>query len=349
MDRLKQYFTDKLDDMFFVELSPEFVDKAGAGNYLRDVPVPIHKRDLPGFAGGKGMETAKLGERMAEVIGCDPEFRYSENYLAFLKHAFDDKLIEVLLGRAAGDAEKGKLRDACIQYRAALALDENNAAALFGYARTCQDIYIESEDDEEIGNFKAESLDRFEEMTIKHPETAEGHYYLGYAYVNMGLYMKAQIAWKEFIRLREEEIRRGADPDDKQSGAGRDDALEEGNRRVPDDVTEIRERLEQLKDPVEIEKGCNHIIAGRYEEGAEILERFTEGPHGSWWPMHFYLGTAYREMGRPDDAIESFRKVLRYNAVHADSMQELVELYRETGNTDMEEKYRKKLSLISGM
>ena len=185
MDRLKQYFTDKLDDMFFVELSPEFVDKAGAGNYLRDVPVPIHKRDLPGFAGGKGMETAKLGERMAEVIGCDPEFRYSENYLAFLKRAFDDKLIEVLLGRAAGDAEKGKLRDACIQYRAALALDENNAAALFGYARTCQDIYIESEDDEEIGNFKAESLDRFEEMTIKHPETAEGHYYLGYAYVSV--------------------------------------------------------------------------------------------------------------------------------------------------------------------
>ena len=101
MDRLKQYFTDKLDDMFFVELSPEFVDKAGAGNYLRDVPVPIHKKDLPGFAGGKGMETAKLGERMTEVIGCDPEFKYSENYLAFLKHAFDDKLIEVLLGRAA--------------------------------------------------------------------------------------------------------------------------------------------------------------------------------------------------------------------------------------------------------
>lgn len=334
MDRLKKYFVGRLDDMMFVELSEDFIEKAGAGTYLKDVPVPLHKDDLPGFAGGKGIQTATMGERMVEVIGCDPEFKYNDNYLAFLRHAFDDKLINVVLGKAASDAEEGRLKDACVQYRAALALDPGSAPAIFGYARTCQDIYIQSEDDEEIGNFKAESLAHFEQMTMDHPEIAEGHYYLGYAYVNMGLYLKAKIAWEDFMRIRQSEVEKAA---------------EDGNSRIPDDMTEIRERLTQLEDPVRIEEGCNNIIAGRYEEGLEILEGFKEGEHSSWWPLHFYLGTAYRELGRLDDAAAGFKRVLPLNAVHADSMQELAEIYHETGDIEMEQKYRKKLMLVRNM
>ena len=335
-DRLKDYFTDRLNDMIFVELSDEFVEKAGAESYLKDVPVPIGKADLPGFAGGAGLKTAQMGERMVEVIGCDPQFKYVDNYLAFLRHAFDDKLINVIMGRAAEAAEKGELKSACVQYRAAMALDENDPAALFGYARTCQDIYIESEDDKEIGDFKAESLESFERMTIEHPKVAEGHYYLGYAYVNMGLYLKAKIAWEEFIRLRMEEVRN-------------DDDISDGNFKIPEEVTEIRGRLAQLEEPVKIEEGCNHIIAGRYDQGIEVLEEFAEGTHGNWWPMHFYLGTAYRETGRLDEAVASFRNVLRLNASHADSMQELAEIYGEMGDIEMEQKYRKKLMLIRNM
>ena len=33
MDRLRDYFTDRLDDMLFVELSDEFIEKAGAENF----------------------------------------------------------------------------------------------------------------------------------------------------------------------------------------------------------------------------------------------------------------------------------------------------------------------------
>ena len=57
----------------------------------------------------------------------------------------------------------------------------------------------DSEDDEEIGNFKAESMEYFEKMTLVHPEVPAGHYYLGFAYINMGLSTKAKIAWEEFL------------------------------------------------------------------------------------------------------------------------------------------------------
>lgn len=343
MDRLRDYFTGRLDDMLFVELSEDFIEKAGAGTYLKDVPVPVHKDDIRGFASG-GIRTAKLGERMVEVIGCDPEFRYCENYIAFLRHAFDDKLINVIMGKAAREAEKGDPKSACVQYRAALALEPENAGAMFGYARTCQDIYIESEDDEEIGRFKAESLSGFEEMTIKHPDIPEGHYYLGYAYVNMGLYLKAQIAWQEFIRLRMEQVRSGAGNQPDSS-----DQENDGNFRIPDDVTEIRSRLDQLEEPVKIEEGCNHIIAGRYDQGIEVLEKFVDGPHSNWWPMHYYLGTAYRETGRLGEAAQSFRAVLQLNASHIDSMQELVEIYGLLGETELEQKYRNKMMLVREM
>ena len=329
MDRLKQYFTNRLDDLIFVELSEDFLGKAGASTYLKDVPVPIKKADLPGFAGGSGMDLASLGERMALVLGCDMEFKYRDSYLQFLASAFDSKLVNIMLNRGSKAADDGHFKDACIEFRAALCVDGDNPAAMLGYARACQDVYLYSEDDEEIGNFKAESVEMFEQVTIKHPNISEGHYYLGYAYVNMGLYTKAKIAWEEFMKLR-------------LAAAG---GMEE-KAAEQEEYKEIKQRLHQLEEPVRIEEGCNHIIAGRYDEGIEILEKYKEGEYGNWWPMHFYLGAAYRELGRTEEAVESFKAVLKLNAIHQDSMKELAEIYHDLGDIENEQKYRKKLLLV---
>lgn len=329
MDRLKQYFTNRLEDLIFVELSEDFLNKAGALSYLKGVSVPVKKADLPGFAGGSGMDLAALGERMALVLGCDMDFNYREAYVKFLTTTFDKKLVNIMLNRGAKAADEEHFKEACIEFRSALCVDEDNPAAMLGYARACQDVYLFSEDDEEIGNFKAESVELFEQVTIKHPDISEGHYYLGYAYVNMGLYTKAKIAWEEFMKLRLAA-----------AGGDHNEALKD------EEYAEIKQRLNQLEEPVKIEEGCNHIIAGRYEVGIEILEKYIEGDYGNWWPMHFYLGAAYRELGRLDEAVASFKAVLKLNATHEDSMKELAEIYRELGDTEMEQKYRKKLTLI---
>ena len=43
--------------------------------------------------------------------------------------------------------------------------------------------------------------DWFELLVETHPRFAQGYYYLAYAYLNLGLYAKADITWREFIRF----------------------------------------------------------------------------------------------------------------------------------------------------
>ena len=329
MDRLKKYFTGRLDDLVFIDLSEGFVKGAEATMALAGVPVPVSRENMEGLVGGREFKTIQLAENMTLVLGCDPEFKYKDEYLAFLKKAFSLRLIDIIMNRGAKAADDGDLYDACVHFRAALCLDENHPAAILAYARICQDIYTDSEDDEEIGSFKAESMEYFEKMTLVHPEVPAGHYYLGFAYINMGLYTKAKIAWEEFLEAGEKE---------------RGEAFSKSK-----EAEEIKGRLSELEAPVAIEEGCNHVIAGRYDAGLDILEQYKDSEYGKWWPLHYYLGMAYSEIGEIEMAIDSFKAVLKLNASHTDSMKELADLYHQIGDNEMEQKYRKKIMLVSNL
>ena len=56
---------------------------------------------------------------------------------------------------------------------------------------------------EYIGRYKAESLDAFERLTLKKPDFDMGFYFLGYGYLNLGLYVKAKLTWETFMELSE--------------------------------------------------------------------------------------------------------------------------------------------------
>ena len=310
--RLDGYFKGRLKDTAFVELS-----LGAMGGLLDGVPVPLSAKDVRDSA-GKGIDAGRLAKNMIYVIGCDPAFPYVNSYIGFIKRAFDDRLIKMICSDGLGALVDGKAKEACIFFRAALQLDPDDADAMYGYARACRDVYAESEDDTEIGNFKAESIDYFEKLTLEHPEVAEGHYYLGYGYMNMGLYVKAEIAFRTYLKL-----------------------MPEG-----EEADEVRERLAQLRDPVEIEKGCNEVIAGRYENGIEVLEKYLDTGAKTWWPLHYYLGVAYRMTGDDEQAAERFRNVLRLNASNVETMDELADIYAKSGDKELEEKYRKKAALV---
>lgn len=109
---------------------------------------------------------------------------------------------------------------------------------------------------------------------------------------------------------------------------------------------EIAERLVALEKPVEIEKGYNLVISGRYEEGIRALSPYKEGEFASWWPLWFYLGTAYGELGETEEAIACFTEVLKYAPSNIESMEELVKLYEKTGNAEKAEKYKKKIGVV---
>lgn len=317
-DRIGRYFRKYLNKFVFDEFSPEFMEKSKAGDLMKGVPIPLRKKDLKAFAGGEGLPMLVIAENMAWVMGCDPHFKHTKDYVAILSKLYNYKLYEGMLKEGRDAAERGAMDDACIHFRAALCMKPDYLHAMYSYARACRAMYLDSGNEEYVGRFKAEALDYFELTTETHPRFAQAYYYLGYAYLNMGLYIKADLTWKEFLRFS----------------------------RNGKDKKEIRKRLEQLAEPVQIEQGYNDVMSGRYEEGLARLEPFLKSRFESWWPLHYYLGVAYEMTGRRGQAAASFKRVLTMNASHIETMEELAAIYRQEGDRENRRKYEQKIELI---
>lgn len=317
-DRIGRYFKKYLSRFVFDEFSPAFMEKSKAGELMKGVPIPLRKEDLEAFAGGEGLSMLVIAENMAWVMGCDPHFKYTKDYVAILSKLYNHKLYEGMMKKGRDAAEQGAMDEACIHFRAALCMKPDYLHAMYSYARACRAMYLDSGNEEYVGRFKAEALDYFELTTETHPRFAQGYYYLGYAYLNMGLYVKADRTWREFMRF---------------SKNGKD-------------KKEIRTRLEQLQDPVQIEQGYNDVLTGRYEEGITRLEPFLDSQFKTWWPLYYYLGIAYEMTGRVEEAVASFKKVLTMNASHIETMEELAAIYSQEGDQENCRKYQQKIQLI---
>ena len=202
-DRIYQYLAPHLNEMIFDELSYKYLEKAGLMDILADVPVPLRKDEL------NKITTLSIARSMAFVIGVDPAFKYKDNYVAYILRMFDKRFAEALIADGVDGASKNDFDYACIQFRAAMLIDPENINAYYCYGRACKDAYEMGEEEDFVGRFKAESLEAFEVATMKDPTHAEAHYFLGYGYLNMGLYMKAKLTWDEFMKLSDnEELRK---------------------------------------------------------------------------------------------------------------------------------------------
>lgn len=317
-DRIGRYFRKYLNKFVFVEFSEDFIRESKAGHLMKGVPIPLRRKEVKEFAGGRGIDFLVLAENMAWVMGCDPHFKHTKDYCAILKKLYNYKLYEGMMKEGRDAAEKGEMDNACIHFRAALCMKHDYMHAMYSYARACRVMYEHSKNEEYVGRFKAEAVDWFEILTETHPRFAMGYYYLGYSYLNMGLYGKAQLAWQSYLKFG----RNGKD------------------RR------EIDKRLKQIAHPVAIEDGCLKIGAGRYEEGLEILEPYLQSQYKDWWPLHYYLGRGYVQAGQIADAVAEFKKVLMANGSHLETMKELLLIYEEEDDRANIKKYTEKIRMI---
>lgn len=329
-DKLSGWLDGEVRTFLFDSFSDDYCTRTGM-EFLRGVDIPIKPGDLAAFHGEGGLAVTDLADNMALVIGANTQFKYRDAYIAYLAMYFNEKLVDVLAQKGSGELKEQHYRKACIYFRAALLLDSQNKEAMFGYACCCREWYLsmEGEDQQELtGILKKESTEYFEHVTRVYPDAAAPYYFLGYAYVNAGQYKKAELAWKKFLELS------GKQPD----GPGEQDEREE--------IKEIRERLASLEAPVKIEEGVNLLTAGHLEDGLRILERYVGTEYDSWWPLHYYLGSAYRELGFFTEAIEGFKRVLALQPSHAESCECLAELYMAEGDAENAEKYRRKAEII---
>ena len=314
-DKAGEYLVHHLDSMLFDELSDEYLAKAEMTDILKGVPVPFKTEQITGGA----TSTLMIASNMAYVIGCDRNIKYRDNYLAYIAKCFPHDFEKPLLNEGVKAAQDEDPETACIWFRAALQVAPDSQDALFLYARACKDAYEKGDGEDYVGTFKAESIRMFEKLTIRYPEFDQGYYFLGYGYLNLGLYTKARLTFEEFMKLSKE-----------------------GELRA-----EVAEVLDKLQDPCKIEDGINDIIAGRFEPGVIKLgpymndERFE-----TYWPMWYYLGIAYKEGGNPVEAEKALLKCLRYSPSNTDAMKELSDIYEAAGDSVKSKKYRDKIKLV---
>jgi len=323
-DRLKAELKNFIAEYLFDELSAGFVQRSGM-EFMEGVPVPLSPRDMVAAKEGTGLDVSALTDNMAVVMGADPSFRHVGAYLRFMARCFDSSLVDVMTSKAGGLLGKEQFRKACVYFRTALILDNGDRKAIFGYACACRQWYLSLEGDdgveELVSVLKSESKEYFEYCTALFPKFADAHYFLGYVYLNEGAYQKASIIWKRYLAM--------ADPE-----------------KNEEEINEIKERVDSLKDPVAIETGINELMAGRLEEGLRILEPYTESSFNTWWPLHYYLGCAYRELGHPEEAMEGFRKALALSPSNVECCEALAQVCAEVGDTAGYDKYHNKAELL---
>ena len=328
-DRIGGYLIPYLEEYLFDELSDGYLERSGAKDILSGVPVPIKKTELT------ELTNLRIARSMAMVIGCDINFPHKKEYLEYINRTFGKEFALPLLNEGVDLASSGEFERACICFRGAFFIDPDNIDSVYCYGRACKEAYENGEGEEYVGRFKAESLEAFERMTLMAPEDERGFYYLGYAYLNLGLYMKAKLTFQEYLRIADVEP---------EETAGIPVEFLEDHEEI---IQEVKDWIGKLDGPVEIETGYNMILSGKYHEGIEVLSPYTEEKnYKDWWPLYYYLGVAQKSLGDPDSAINNFIKVLSFAPSDIATMEELVEIYEAVGNDEKAEKYRNKISLV---
>lgn len=318
-DRIAPYLRELLSDLLFDSFSEDYLRREGL-EFMIGSPIPIKKEELPAFVEG-GIPLIRLADNMALVCGVDPRFPSVGNYMRFLARYFDENLANVLADLGGQHLRDAAYAKSAAYFRSALVLEATDQKGLFGYACACREWYLSLDAEtsaDQIQALKDEALEFYERCSKLYPDLSAPYYFLGYAYLNLGLYTKAKLTWERFLELEPEDEER----------------------------VEIQERIDQLKDPVRIEEGINLLLGSKIVEGLAILEPYIQTEFNDWWPLHYYLASAYRALSHTDEAIEGFHKVLKLAPSHIDSTLQLAELYEQKGDSEKADKYFRKVHIL---
>lgn len=317
-DRMSNFLKPLIDTkVIFDNLSDGYLEKTGMAGILGGVPIPIEKSQLD------NLSTVMIGKGMAFVIGCDVNFKFRDNYLTFIRKLDMESFVRGLVSEGVFLASKGDFLDAMVFFRGAMLIDPTMVDALYCYGRALSDAYAQEgakDFPDFIGACKGDALEAFELVTILSPDFDMGYYYLGYGYMNLGLYLKAKLTFDEFLRLSQD-------------------------KKLREEIVTWQLKLE---DPVKIEKGYNEILRGNFEAGLEVILPYSRDKRfATWWPIWYYMAVAYGNLKEDDKAIEVLKELLKLSPSNSQGMELLVELYRRNGNDELVAKYEKKLKVVA--
>ncbi len=319
--KIEKHLKDRLKDIVFVELKEDAELKISNCIIDSNTPLPILLEDIVDKVKGNDVDDFKLKQiiqGMVFIIGIDKDFKYNKEYKNFLENV-DDNIVNNIINQGIIYLDNKQKIDGLICFKAALYLDNNDLNGLYNYARCCEEISIDSEEDSINKDFEDEAKEIFEKITEEYPKFSLAYYHLGFHYANMKLFKKAEVTWER--------------------------ALENGiddNRRM-----EILNRLTDLKDNLQYEEGYTLILNNKAEQGLTKLKPLEE-KYSDWWNLLFFIGLAHRNLNDFINAIEYFKRVIRLKSGQVDSYNEIGLCYISLGDTENAIKYFNKALKIKG-
>lgn len=309
---IDNFLRKKTEEVVFIELQPGKTIEVNGVTLTSETPLPILVKDMSNQVNSGGdteFSLTSFVEGMIRMIGIDSEFKYREIYLNFLK-AYNSDLYKAILSKGFELVNKELMNEALIYFRAAFALAPDHVDALYNYARCLEDIAVGN--DEVYAPFSEEAFNLFNEMRTLYPDHYLSYFHLGFHYSNGHDYRHASEMWTSALKMD-----------------------------ITDDIK--KELVKLLKDneaKMKFEKGYEFITEGHSQEGLELLLPL-EDEYDDWWNLLFFIGLAYRQLERYEDAIEYFERTLKYNTGHIDTMNEIGICLMSIGVYEEAERYFK--------
>ncbi|GAB6106211.1 tetratricopeptide repeat protein [Fusibacter bizertensis] len=320
MARLLKRF---VNDVVFIELKPGHQLAVEGVDFPENITLPVFIDELAkGIKSNEVEEIPVLGliKGLVYIIGSEAKIEHYNFYLSLLS-AIDDqienassKLTMSILMDGLRYAEDKQFANAILYFNAVLKLDPNNVDAYYNMGRSFEDLSNEDERSE----LKKLAKYCFEKCLAIEPNFSYAHFNLGFLYYNEENYQLAEMHWLNSLKI------------------GLTDEMKE----------EVVVGLGRVKDKAAYEKGYELILAGRVDEGLEILKALEED-HDEWWNLLFFIGVGYRMLEQYEDALAYFLKVMSLNTGHIQTMNELGICLLSLGDYDEAEKYFKEAIRLS--
>ena len=315
------YLKNQSDLIVFIELKKEAdIDKKF--EYLKEFPVPILVNELIDPIKNRkepnDISLASLARGMIYALGIDTNFKYKDGYIRFLED-FNNQIEDYVCYVGLTLAEEKKLSEALVTFKALTTINENNINGLYNYAKCCQDIALDGSDSKTAEAFESESLEAFEILIEKHPTFGPGYYYLGFHYVNMKLFKKAQLIWERGLEQEIDDIKK----------------------------KEIEHQLDRIQDQVQYEEGYSFVLNNKPQKGLDKLIPLTE-KYSDWWNLLFFIGLSYRQLQEYEKAISYFQKILLIKPTQTDTLNELGLCYTSLKRFEDAEKHFNKALKFKG-
>lgn len=309
---IDDFLRSKTEEIVFVELQAGKTVEINGVKLTEEIPLPMLVKDMSNqvaHGSDANFNITSFVEGMIRMIGIDGSFKHNETYITFLK-GYNKELYKSILTKGFELVNKENMNEALIYFRAAYTLAPEHVDALYNYARCIEDIAVSN--DKVYAGFSEEAFHLFSKMKDLYPDHYLSYFHLGFHFSNSHDYNSAKESWTIALKLN-----------------------------ITDDIKkELAKLLNDNDAKMRFEKGYQFIVEGHSDEGLELLLPL-EDEYSDWWNLLFFIGLAYRQQERYEDAIEYFEKTLKYNTGHVDTMNEIGICLMSIGFNQEAERYFK--------